>query len=115
MKKQINKKRNTVNILYPTRSKWGVWSFDDDDLGIVGEPFVGSINTMIDMFAQGKEQAVVYISHSPIPESSLSLTQRLELGTGMYQLDGTEIVGWLCPCTLNYFEDYPEKIYARIN
>ena len=110
----INKTKNTVNILYPYRTSCGVWCFDDKDLGIVAEPFVGAINTMIDMFTQGATQAVFYISHSPIHEHTLSLTQRPELGTGMYQLDGTEIIGWLCPCTLNYFADYPEKIYAKI-
>jgi len=32
----------------------------------------------------------------------------------MYKLDGTDVEGWLCPCTLNYFKTYPEKIYALI-
>lgn len=105
---------NTVNILHPYRTKGGIWCFDDDDLDIVAEPFIGKINEMIDMYADGKEGITVYISSSPIYEQTLSLSKKEELGEGMYQLDGTEIVGWLCSCLLNYFPDYVSNIYVRI-
>ena len=36
------------------------------------------------------------------------------LSNGWYELKGTGQVGWLCPATLKYFEDYPDNIYFRI-
>lgn len=110
--KLVDKTKNQVNVLYPYRSSFGVWAFDDAEVGLQGEPFVGAINTMIDMFTGGDTKAIFYISHSPIGEQTLSLTK--EDDNGHYSLDGTDIVGWLCPATFKYFEGYPEKIYARI-
>lgn len=109
------KANNTVNVLNLYRTKNGIWCFDDEDLQIIAEPFVGDINTMIDMFAKGKEEVVAYISAEPIANGTLSLTRNDEAEyEGMYKLDGTDVEGWLCPCTLNYFKIYPEKIYALI-
>lgn len=111
---KVDKTRNQVNVLYPTRSKYGVWSFDDEDLDIVGEPFVGAINLMIDSLLNGEEQCIIYCSKEPIHDYNISLTKREDMGQGMYQMDGTEVVGWLCPCFLNYFPDYVDKVYAKI-
>jgi hypothetical protein len=108
-----NKTKNQVNVLYPYRTKYGVWCFDDKELEIVAEPFVGSINTMIDHFAQGREEVITYISHSPIPEASGHLI-KTEEGNGWYELEGMNIKGWLCPCMLNYFEGYVDDIYFKI-
>lgn len=108
------KANNTVNVIYPYRTPSGIWCFDDKDLDIVAEPFVGVINQMIDLYAKGKKNITAYISSKPIPNHTLSLTKREDAGEGMYQLDGTEMVGWLCPCLLNYFPDYVDKIYVLI-
>jgi hypothetical protein len=108
------KANNTVNVLHPYRTEQGIWCFDDEDLDIVGEPFVGDINKMIDMYANGRKEIIAYISSRPVHKQTLSLSKKEELGEGMYQLDGTEIIGWLCPCLLQYFPDYPENIYAKI-
>lgn len=110
----MDKTKNQVNVLFPTRNKWGIWAFDDADLGIVGEPFVGHINLMIDMLADGKEQVLIYCSKDPIPNFNISLTKREDLGRGMYQMDGTDVVGWLCPCLLRFLPTYTDKIYAKI-
>jgi len=110
------KSNNQVNVIYPKRNKYGVWSFDDDDLGIVAEPFVGDVNTVIDMFSNGKKSLEIYISKDIIPNFTLSLSRIKDSDVeGMYLLDGTDIEGWLCPCLLNYFPDYVDKIYAKIN
>jgi len=86
--------------------------FDDADLEIVAEPFVGSINSMIDMYANGRKNITAFISSQPIPNNTLCLI-KVE-GEGMYQLEGTDIVGWLCPCLLNYFPSYVDRIYVLI-
>lgn len=110
----VDKTKNTVNVIKADRSYYGVWSFDDADLGIIGEPFVGDINRMIDALLNGDTECIIYCSSQPIHGHNISLTQRLDLGEGMYQMDGTEIVGWLCPCFLNYFPNYVERVYAKI-
>jgi len=113
MIKTKDKTKNVVNVIYPYRSNYGVWAFDDPEVGLQGEPFVGDINTMIDMYAQGKKEVIIYISSEPIEGQTLQLN-RLEEDEGNYQLEGTDVVGWLCPATLKYFPNYPKNIYARI-
>lgn len=114
LKKPVDKTKNVVNLLDLYRTEYGIWCFDDKDLGIIAEPFVGDINLMIDMIANGKLRLPVFISHSPIYEHTISLTQHTELGEGVYQLDGTEVTGWLCPVTLMFFKEYPKRIYVKI-
>ena len=108
------KANNAVNILDIYRTKNGVWCFNDEDLDIIAEPFVGEINDMIDMYAKGKEELTIYISKEPILNGTLSLTRVEDEFEGMYRLDGTDIVGWLCPCLLRYFPNYINNIYVRI-
>ena len=108
-----DKTTNQVNVLYPYRNNYGVWAFDDAEVGLHGEPFVGDINKMIDMYANGKKKVIVYISSEPIAGQTLQLN-RLKKGEGNYRLEGTDVVGWLCPATLKYFPDYPKNIYAMI-
>lgn len=118
----VDKTGNEVNVLYPTRSKYGVWSFTDLSVGLWQEPFVGDINTMIDMFVTDDkgviaEECVVYISENPLPKASGHLIKQEEeqQGSGWYELEGTGIVGWLCPATFKYFKGYPQDIYFRVD
>lgn len=111
----VDKTRNVVNFIKADRNKYGIWTFDDEDLGIVGEPFVGEINDMIDACLEGYQECTILCSQFPIPNYNISLTRRDDLGQGMYQMDGTEVVGWLCPCFLSYFPHYVEKVYAKID
>ena len=39
---------NAIFTIEPTRSRFGVWSFDDETTGLVKEPFVGETNVLID-------------------------------------------------------------------
>lgn len=108
------KANNQVNLLHIKRDKHGIWWFDDKDLKINHEVFVGDINTMIDMYSDGDNELLVYISKDPIAKETLSLNRIYEEGEGMYQLNGTEVIGWLCPCLLNYFPEYVENIHVKI-
>lgn len=129
-----DKTKNVVNVLHPYRNKYGIWAFDDPEVGLQAEPFVGSINTMIDSFANGKKNITVYISAGPLPSETLVLdktdaprdTDLIEegevevekgdefiLNNGWYKLRGTDLVGWLCPATLKYFADYPKEIHVK--
>ena len=112
--KKRTKSNNQVNLIKANRDKYGIWWFDDDDLEIFHEVFVGDINFMIDMLVPGESECLIYCSKDPIAGQNISLTRRNDLGQGMYQMDGTDVVGWLCPCLLNYLPDYTEHIYARV-
>lgn len=114
METTINKSKNQVNVLYPYRTKGGIWCFDDKDLEIVAEPFVGEINDIIDYFAKGRENLAVYISKGILPNETLVLNKKEELGQGMYECTTIGVTGWLCPCLLNYFPDYVDEIHVRI-
>lgn len=112
--KMVDKTKNEVNILYPTRSRYGVWAFTDLSVGLYEEPFVGEINDMIDMFTDGRDQCIVYISHSPLPNANGHLLRLKEESDGWYELEGKGISGWLCPAVLKYFQGYPDDIYFKI-
>lgn len=113
-----DKTTNQVNVIYPYRSKEGTWAFDDEEVGLQGEPFVGIVNQMIDMYAKGKKKITAYISSEPIKDYTLvldKLKRSLRISNeGDYVLRHTDMVGWLCPATLKYFKDYPDNIYVKI-
>ena len=109
------KANNTVNILNIYKTKSGIWCFDDADLSIVAEPFVGEINLICDFLAKGKKELTVYISEKKIPDSDVILNQTEQKDWYQTKVSGSNIEGWLCPCLLNYFKDYPKQIYVKIN
>lgn len=117
--KLVDKTGNQINILYPYRTKSG-WSFDDEEVGLEGEPFIAGIPEIIDSIVGEKDSFTVQISHSPIPFPTGILSKVPtphkdgSLPDGWYKFDGTDMVGWLCPALLKYFKDYPDKIYFKI-
>ena len=120
--KLVDKTGNQINTIYPYRTKGG-WAFDDEEVGLQGEPFIAGIPEIIDSIVGEKNEFVAHISHSPIPNFTGHLIKlsddEIEKGgympmTGWYQLEGTEMIGWLCPATLKYFPDYPDSIYFKI-
>lgn len=112
-----DKTKNQVNVLHPYRGKDGIWRFDDDEVELDGEPFVGNINTMIDAFANGEKKITIYISKDPIKDYTLVLDKSIMKGAvdGDYCLRGTTEEGWLCPATLKYFKNYPKELYVKFN
>lgn len=121
--KLVDKTGNQINTIYPYRTKGG-WAFDDADVGLKGEPFIAGIPAIIDKVVGKRDSFTAHISHSPIPKHTLKLvavkapeeadTLEKELNNGWYEMDGTGMVGWLCPATLKYFKDYPKEIYVKI-
>lgn len=108
----VDKTKNQVNVIFPYRTKYGIWCFDDEEVGLQGEPFVGSINPFIDSLVGGDKDCTAYISHSPIDNHTVKLTK--VDNNGNYLLGDTSIIGWLCPATFKYFTGYPDNIYVRI-
>lgn len=125
--KLVDKTGNQINVIYPYRTKSG-WAFDDEEVGLYKEPFVLGIPEIINSIVGSKVSITVYISHSKIPKATGHLRKmtgkefknsiwkenKEEVITGWYKLEGTDMVGWLCPATLKYFKDYPDNIYFRI-
>lgn len=120
--KLVDKTGNQINVIYPYRTQGG-WAFDDAEVGLHAEPFVLGIPEIIDSIVGRKNSFTAYISHSRIPRATghlikvepRELPEDEEGGSeGWYKLEGTDMVGWLCPATLKYFKEYPEHIYFRI-
>lgn len=115
MVKLVNKTNNQINVIYPYRTQGGGWSFDDEEVGLHGEPFVLGIPEIIDSIVDKKaKRFTVFISKDKIPNYTGLLIKLKKEDTGWYTLHGTEFKGWLCPATLKYFKDYPDKIYFKI-
>lgn len=115
-----DKTGNQINVIYPYRTKSG-WAFDDEEVGLQGEPFVMGIPEIIDGIVGGKDTFTAYISKDPIPFFTAFLQKVTDVpqkylpnGEGWYELNGSGLVGWLCPATLKYFKEYPETIYFKI-
>lgn len=114
------KSNNSINIIYPYRTKEGTWAYDDSDLGVYQEHFVLGSSEVIDKIV-GKEcnNFRMLISKNPIPKYSAKIVRRedveKELGgmKGWYQLDGTQMLLWLCECFLDYLPDYTDQVYAK--
>jgi len=114
----MNKSNNQVNVIHPFL-KHGVWVFNDEEVGLHEEPFVSNVNPIIELVVGNKTSFTAFISHSFIPEEQIVLQQLLDsdnsdIGDGWYQMKGTELVCWLCPATLKFFEKYPDEIHIKI-
>ncbi len=117
-----DKTGNQINTIYPYRTQAG-WAFDDSEVALQGEPFIAGIPEIIDSIVGDKDKFTAHISHSPIPNFTGHLKKLSEKDiqqggfmpeTGWYELEGTNMIGWLCPATLKYFKDYPDSIYFKI-
>lgn len=127
------KANNEINVLHPYRDQqFGGWFYDDPDLGVFREAFVMGSSEVIDHLV-GKEtnHFTCFISQNPIPGAQAHLVKTTapkfetpyvydaeaeeeSFTKGWYQLAGTEMKHWLCGCVLDYFQDYPDHIYVRI-
>src|SRR5688572_7337530 len=107
----VDKTGNQINTIYPYRTKAG-WAFDDEEVGLKAEPFIAGIPEIINSIVGQRDEFVAHISHSVLPDYAGHLKKLsdkdVELGgfmpdTGWYELEGTNMIGWLCPATLKYF------------
>lgn len=98
------------------------WVFDDKEKGIVKEPFVSGIDTMLDMLTKdipgAKCGVQIRFSASPFPGSQIHLERTYE---PKQKQDGTWYFcpelnepGWLCAVLYCYFETAPITIYVQL-
>lgn len=119
-----DKRNNTVNVLYPYRTKGNTWVYDDLDIPVVGEAFVMGSSELIDMLV-GKEanSFTMYISAKPLPSPFIaidnideSMDEELVGIKGWYQERETGHKHWLCSQVSQYFIDpYPKTIFVKID
>lgn len=112
------KANNALNVIYPYRTKYGTWVYDDEDLGIYSEAFVMGSSEVIDhLVGKDTDQFRAIISQNYLPDYTAKLVNidsPEEKSRGWYMLDGTDMQHWLCGRVLDYFQDYPETIYVKI-
>ena len=110
---------NAINVIYPY--KWeGLWVFDDEDVGLVKEPFVEGADTAIDRALEMKglqnpESGFrLMFSAGEFPRYDVRFDWVREgEGGNWYRSEDFDMEGWLCPALLEYFDKAPRHIYAR--
>lgn len=108
---------NAIGVIAPYKYE-GLWVFDDPATGLVREPFVSGIDTMIDKLVApipfAEQGFRLLFSATPFPGYALKLEWcRAEYGGNWYYAPQYEIEGWLCPALFKYFEKAPAELYAR--
>lgn len=113
---------NSIFVLYPKRSSFGIWSFDDPTKSLVSEPFVGVTNLVIDRMAQesgydlkDNPQIAIFFSATEFPDSQCSLVLQSTSPSGStYKDDKSDLLPWLCPAFFKYFPEAPIFLYGHV-
>jgi hypothetical protein len=122
---------NQLLVIYPYPTKISLitgssgWAFDDEDTGLVAEPFVSGMPAIIDaaLAVQNmpRQQFRLVFSPTPFPDYQLKLRLKhtgvmwgnyYRVVEGPQSMRGME--GWLCPATLKYFSIYPEMLFLKV-
>ena len=108
---------NAIGVIAPYKYE-GMWVFDDPATGLVREPFVSGIDTMIDRLVASIPHAEsgfrLIFSGSPFPGYTVKLEwRREEFGGNWYYSRQFDVEGWLCPALFKYFDDAPSQLFAR--
>ena len=113
-----NKTGNQVNVIHPYKTGYGYWAFDDPEVELQGEPFIGSVNDMLDRLTNDGTKCTVLFSKDKIPDFDACLEKvQSPDGSpepGWYKWVSINLSGWLCPALLKYFKEYPDRIYVKI-
>ena len=108
---------NSIFVIFPYRAD-GTWVFDDEQVGLVREPFVSGIPEMIDTLVKdiplAEKGFKLLFSATPFPGYAIKLMRRREeYGGNWYSAEQLGAEGWLCPALFKYFHTAPEELYAK--
>ncbi|MBD2040320.1 DUF6717 family protein [Microcoleus sp. FACHB-672] len=108
---------NAIRVIFPYLYQ-GTWVFDDQQVGLVREPFVSGIPEMINTLVQDIPDAnkgfKLLFSQTPFPGYQVEMTWlRDEYGGNWYRWPAQNLDGWLCPALFKYFNQAPQKIYCK--
>ncbi len=109
---------NSIQAIHPYFDN-GLWVFDDDAVGLVKEPFVAGADLILDRIAEQVPDAhngfTLIFSELAFPGHMVSLDwMHEEFGGNVYHCKELDMVGWLCPALLKYFNEAPKQIYAEV-
>jgi hypothetical protein len=108
---------NSIGVISPYKYE-GMWVFDDPAVGLLREPFVSGMDTMIDRLVAAILAADcgfrLRFSATPFPGFTLRQEwRREEFGGNWYYCPQLDLEGWLCPALFRYFDAAPPEWYAR--
>jgi hypothetical protein len=105
---------NTINIISPYRDN-GTWVFDDEQHGVLHEPFVAGVDTLIDRAVADIPNAAegfnLIFSSRAFPGHQYRLRRR---DGNCYYLVEFDAEGWVCSALLLYFEKAPDEIFVKV-
>ncbi|MBW4646388.1 MAG: hypothetical protein KME23_25920 [Goleter apudmare HA4340-LM2] len=106
-----------IMVIFPYQLNQ-TWVFDDEQMGLSQEPFLGGIPEIIDILVQDlanvDEGFKLLFSANPFPGYQVELFWlRVENNGHWYYWSRKKIEGWLCPALLDYFSEPPNKIYCK--
>jgi hypothetical protein len=109
---------NSLSIIAPYKYE-GMWVFDDEQAGLIKEPFVEGADTMIDAMiadiADADTGFRIIFSASAFPGYQHKLEWvRPELSGNIYRSAELGMEGWLCPALFKYFSAAPAVIYLKV-
>lgn len=116
--KNITMTNNSILTIQPYRNG-NVWVFDDDQVGLVREPFVGSMNDIIDDMVKDLTRPELgfqaMFSDQSFPGSVFVLNKigARDFGTD-YRAAWLGIEGWLCPALFKYFTEAPDRLFIQV-
>jgi hypothetical protein len=108
---------NALRVIHPYRHL-GTWVFDDADVGLVKEPFVAGIDTLLDRKAAeigAGDRLTLVFSTRYFPGANVHLEWTREEAEGNWYHDvesGEE--GWLCPALYRYFDEAPDELWIQV-
>jgi hypothetical protein len=108
---------NAIMVIQPYKHH-GMWVFDDDQVGLIQEPFVAGADTIIDRMVGAIPDAEtgfnLVFSADPFPGYHARFEwRREEHGGNWYFSPDLGIEGWLCPALFRYFADTPKELFAQ--
>ena len=109
---------NSLSVIAPYKYE-GMWVFDDEQVGLIKEPFVEGADTMIDAMIADIPDADkgfrIVFSSSAFPSYQHKLEWvRPELSGNVYRSAELGMEGWLCPALFKYFPEAPAEIYLKM-
>jgi hypothetical protein len=96
------------------------WVYDDEELGVLAEPFVLGADTMLTLLRSvqvgpGRGPFRIVFSAAPFPGALEARRLEEDSGGVWYEaaLDGRVLRGWLCAHFFDYFPAAPETVHVR--
>jgi hypothetical protein len=111
---------NSIQILRPW-CEGGVWMFDDKEIGVRREAFVGGASELITALkehfgAETDDEGKINLifSDQAFPKSQELTYVSSDMGGVVFRWGKME--AWFCPCFFNYFDRdaVPTHLYAQV-